>query len=59
MDNQYLAQAGKYYWLVEGKYKKGDKPLYEKSKKREFKLIPKLLPPKIKKSEEVYYINEK
>ena len=59
VDNQYLAQSGKYYWLVEGKYKKGDKLLYEKSKKREFKLIPKLLPPKIKKSEEVYYINEK
>jgi hypothetical protein len=59
VDNQYLTQAGKYYWLVEGKYKKGEKLLYEKSKKREFKLIPKLLPPKIKKSEEVYYINEK
>lgn len=59
VDNLYLAQTGKYYWLVEGKYKNGDKLLYEKSKKREFKLIPKLLPPKIKKSEEVYYINEK
>ena len=59
VDNLYLAQTGKYYWLVEGKYKKGDKLLYEKSKKREFKLIPKLLPPKIKKSEEVYYINER
>jgi hypothetical protein len=59
VQNQNFKESGKFYWLVESKYKKEEKIFFAKSKKRTFKLISKLLPPKIKKSEEVYYINEK
>ena len=59
LNNPIFAEEGRFFWLVESKFKKGETFHYEKSKKREFKLIPKLLPPKIKKSEEVYFIHEK
>ena len=54
-----LLLKGEYSWFVEIKYKnKEDKLISKKSLKRNYKIIPPLLPPKVKKLPDIYYLEE-
>lgn len=59
LDSSVISEEGRYKWYVEGRYIRDGKAASLKSPKQEFRILPLLTAPKIKKSEEIYYINEK
>ncbi len=59
LKDEKLLTKGNYAWILESKYKDKDKKLQsKKSSKRTYTVLPALTPPRIKKSPDVYYLEE-